>query len=162
MRKGTVNYVLDALSLVAMLAIAATGLLMKFVLPPGSGNMSVWGLDRHGWGSVHFWLAAALIVFLVLHLALHWAWVCASTRGVALRRPPRERGRGRGDAAVGWVLLVCLTLGLAGFVAAARAGVTGAPGGGQGRGGERVETGRAIETGAGEAANREGRRAGWR
>jgi len=148
MRKGTVNFVLDAVSLVAMLAIAATGLLMKFVLPPGSGSLSVWGLGRHAWGGIHFWLAAALIVLLVLHVALHWAWVCASTRGVALRRPPRERTRGRRDTALGFIVLACTTLVLAGFVAAARASIVGTPGGGGGegsggggggRGGEHVE-----------------------
>ncbi|MGD8276654.1 MAG: DUF4405 domain-containing protein [Gemmatimonadota bacterium] len=129
MRKGTANYILDFLSLVAMLAIAATGLLMKYVLPPGSSGQSVWGLGRHDWGGIHFWLAAALILLVVVHLALHWVWVCASTRGIALRRPPRARTRGRRDTALGFILLACTTLVLAGFVAAARASIVGTAGG---------------------------------
>ncbi len=152
MRKGTANYVLDALSLVVMLAIAATGLLMKFVLPPGSGSLSVWGLGRHAWGGIHFWLASAVILLLVVHLALHWAWVCASTRGVALRRPPRRRTRGRRDTALGFVVLACTTLVLAGFVAAAHASIVGTPGAGRsdgsGGGGEQVESGHAGQAGA--------------
>jgi hypothetical protein len=115
---------------------AATGLLMKFVLPPGSSSLSVWGMGRHDWGGIHFWLAMALIVLLVVHVALHWARVCASTRGVALRRPPRERTRGRRDTALGFIVLACITLGIAGFVSAARASIAAAPSGGSGeRGG---------------------------
>jgi hypothetical protein len=110
---------------------------MKFVLPPGSGNLSVWGLGRHAWGGLHFWLAAGLIVLLVLHLALHWAWVCASTRGIALRRPPRERTRGRRDSVLGFLLLACTTLVLAGLVATARSRIVETPG--SGRGEEQVE-----------------------
>jgi hypothetical protein len=56
-----------------------TGLIMRFALPPGSGNRRLlWSMGRHEWGDVHFWLAAAIGGVVLLHLALHWQWVCAT------------------------------------------------------------------------------------
>lgn len=123
MRKNAVNYALDSLSLLGMLALLGTGTVMKFVLPPGSGGKTLSGLGRHGWGDVHFWIAAALVAVLVLHVALHWAWVCATTRRVAgaERRPPRLRKRA--DLAYGVAFLALLLAGLGGFLALARSSV---------------------------------------
>jgi hypothetical protein len=71
-------------------ALAATGLLMRFVLPKGSGeSLTLWGLGRHGWGGLHFWIAAAMLATIALHLILNWRWVVAVVRG-----RPRERGIG--------------------------------------------------------------------
>lgn len=59
-----------------MLGLAATGIVLHFVLPPGTGKSRVlWGLARHEWGDVHFWMAIAMAVGVLLHVALHWAWV---------------------------------------------------------------------------------------
>jgi hypothetical protein len=40
----------------------------------------LWGFGRHDWGAIHFWLSIALGVLIVLHIVLHWSWVCATTR----------------------------------------------------------------------------------
>lgn len=86
MRRSTLNFVIDAVSLLVMLAMISTGLLIRYVLPPGSrggGGLSLWGWTRHDWGDLHFWLALALGGLLLLHVALHWTWVCALIRGHA-------------------------------------------------------------------------------
>jgi len=36
-----------------------------------------WG--RHDWGDLHFWLAMAAGVLLLVHVALHWQWICTTT-----------------------------------------------------------------------------------
>lgn len=58
-------------------ALAGTGLLMSFRLPPGSRGgrgLSALGWGRHDWGDLHMWLAYGFLALLVLHLALHWRW----------------------------------------------------------------------------------------
>ena len=77
MRKNTLNFAVDVLTLLAILLMVGTGLVMKFTLPPGSGGrgLILSGLGRHDWGDVHFWASVALGVLLVLHVALHWAYV---------------------------------------------------------------------------------------
>ena len=80
MKRNTLNFVIDAASALVMAGMIATGLVIRFVLPPGSGSRKeVWGLGRHDWGDVHFWLAAAVGAVIVLHVALHWQWVCVTT-----------------------------------------------------------------------------------
>lgn len=81
MQRSSVNYLVDLLTLLAMLGIAGTGLIMKFALPPGSGGagLALWSLGRHDFGAIHFWLTVAMGVLLLLHLYLHWTWVCVLT-----------------------------------------------------------------------------------
>ena len=75
-----INFVIDLISLLVLLALAATGLLLKYVLPPGSRGgrgLRLWDMTRHEWGDIHFWLSIVLAVLVIVHLALHWTWVCA-------------------------------------------------------------------------------------
>ncbi|NLX14166.1 MAG: DUF4405 domain-containing protein [Phycisphaerales bacterium] len=82
MRRNTLNYLVDFATLLAILVMVATGLVIRFVLPPGTGGgrggrgFVLWGLGRHDWGDVHFWASVVLGVLLVVHVALHWSWVC--------------------------------------------------------------------------------------
>lgn len=82
MRRNVLNFLVDVVTLLAILAMIATGLLIRFVLPPGTGGrhgergLTLWGMSRHDWGDLHFWVSVALGVLLVLHVALHWSWVC--------------------------------------------------------------------------------------
>lgn len=117
MRKNTINFWLDLTSLVLLLALAVTGLLMAFILPPGSGGSTLWGLGRHGWGDVHFWVAGALLVLIVFHLALHWSWVVCTLRRLNPWRGTERVQRKRNDSALGVLALVLLAAGLSAFVA---------------------------------------------
>jgi len=84
MQKANVNFVVDAIAFVIFVFLIATGVLIRYVLPPGSGHFSLlWGMDRHQWGQVHFWIAVALMTTLALHLFLHWNWVVGMIRGRA-------------------------------------------------------------------------------
>lgn len=86
MRRTTLNFIVDLAAWVAMILLGATGLIVRYVLPAGSGGrgggsqLLLWGFGRHDWGALHFWLSIALGVLIVLHIVLHWNWVCATTR----------------------------------------------------------------------------------
>ncbi len=128
MRKNAVHFTLDTIALVAMLALVGTGLLMRYTLPPGSGGQAVWGLGRHDWGGIHFWIAVGLIVLMVVHVTLHWTWVCGTARRVGVgeartgaRRNPRR------DNLIGLAFLTFLVVALGGFIGVARASISRSP-----------------------------------
>jgi hypothetical protein len=108
MRRPTLNFVVDAVAFVGFVFLVSTGVLMRYVLPPGSGRGAfVWGLDRHDWGAVHFWIAAAFLAVLAFHLVLHGRWILSVLQG----RPRQGSGARVALGLVG--LLAVLALGVA-------------------------------------------------
>jgi len=82
MSRSAVNFLIDVLAFVAMVLLGATGALVRYVLPAGSGHfLKLWGMDRHEWGQIHFWIAVALLALVVVHLVLHWRWIVSMIRG---------------------------------------------------------------------------------
>jgi hypothetical protein len=107
MRKPTRNLIVDGLAFAGFLLLVTTGVLMRYVLPPGSGRRSaIWGLDRHGWGDLHFWIAVVLFTILAFHLFLHWRWIVSVLRG----RPREGSGMRVGLGLTGLVAVVALAL----------------------------------------------------
>lgn len=81
MKRSILNITIDALAATVMLGMIATGIILRFALPPGSGRaLALWDLNRHQWGDLHFWLALAAVAIVVLHLSLHWTWVVSVVR----------------------------------------------------------------------------------
>jgi len=78
MMRNVVNLIVDAVTAVTALGLVVTGLLIYFVLPPGrgQGRATVLGWNRHDWGDVHFWIAMAVLALVLVHVLLHWQWVC--------------------------------------------------------------------------------------
>jgi hypothetical protein len=79
--KGKINFIIDVIMFLLMAVLAGVGLLIKYVLLSGENrwikygrnvDLSFWGLDRHEWGTIHLWIAIALVALLVLHIILHW------------------------------------------------------------------------------------------
>jgi len=126
MRKNTLNFIVDLATLLAILVMVGTGLIMKFTLPPGSGSrgLVLWSMTRHEWGDVHFWASVALAALLVLHVALHWAWVCGTIRRL-VNGPSVHRGaaRGRLDNVYGIAFFVLVAAAATALVFTANAGV---------------------------------------
>jgi hypothetical protein len=113
MRKNTLNFVVDLATLLAILAMLCTGLILRYSLPPGSGGrgLALWGLGRHDWGGVHFWIAVSLGLLLVVHLVLHWPWVVGTIRRLTSRTAART---GRPASAFLNVTCVVFLLAIAG------------------------------------------------
>ena len=77
--RGYKNNVLRVVNLLLFLSgcfLLGTGLLLAFRLVPGTGGrMTVLGLGRHDWGDLHFYVAIAVVILTLAHLALNWAWM---------------------------------------------------------------------------------------
>jgi hypothetical protein len=105
MNKAKLNFIIDTVAFVAFALLASTGVLIRYVLPAGSGHFAnLWDLDRHDWGHVHFWIAVALMGTLALHLLLHWTWIVSMVKG----RPTEASGYRLGLAVVGLLALIGL------------------------------------------------------
>ncbi len=82
--KSKVNFFLNGAMFFLMTFTASSGLLMKFVLIPGSQrqvkfgrnvDLFLLGMDRHEWGTIHLLVGLVLIGLLAVHIALHWRQV---------------------------------------------------------------------------------------
>lgn len=81
-KRPNLNAAIDALALGGFVFLTATGVLMRYVLPPGSGwHTTVWGLSRHAWGEIHFWIAVVFLATLTVHLLIHRRWIVSIMRG---------------------------------------------------------------------------------
>lgn len=91
--RNSVNFLLDGATLGSLVALASTGLLLAYRLPPRMGRNSgtVLGLDRHQWGDVHFWISNVFLLLVAVHLCLHWRWIWAMARG---KDPAKQKARG--------------------------------------------------------------------
>lgn len=71
MNHSTIIKIIDLLSFVALTLMISTGILIKFTLPPRSGGDEVWGITRHYWGDIHFYLSVAFLLLMAAHLITH-------------------------------------------------------------------------------------------
>jgi hypothetical protein len=81
------NLLIDLVAAALMIGMLGTGYILRFPLPPGTNKeLTLWGLTRHQWGDVHFWISLGLIAVILLHLCLHWQWIAISVRRKLSRR----------------------------------------------------------------------------
>ncbi len=73
------NFWLDALLLALFLGQFWVSLVLRFAFPPGpaAGGWTLWGYGYTGWTSLRFGLTCAFGAAVVLHLMLHWNWICS-------------------------------------------------------------------------------------
>jgi hypothetical protein len=120
MKRPTVNLLIDATAALTMLGMLATGYILRFPLPPGTNkDLTLWGLTRHQWGEIHFWISLGLLGVIGLHLFLHWQWI-VSTVG---RRLHLAISAGRRHLFSGLLTCASLVAAVALFAWAAQSGV---------------------------------------
>jgi hypothetical protein len=107
MNRPEKNFFIDAIAFIGFILLTSTGILMRYILPPGSGRWKfIWGLDRHEWGSIHFWISVIFLSILTIHLILHWRWVANFIKG----RPREGSGLRAGLGIVGLIGLLALAI----------------------------------------------------
>ena len=107
MKRTKLNFVIDVVAFVGFIVLTTTGVLMRYILPPGSGRYStIWSLDRHEWGDIHFWISFVFFLILAFHLVLHWRWIVNVLKG----RPRDESGLRVGLGIVGLITVIALSV----------------------------------------------------
>ncbi len=73
-----VNFWLDALLATVFVKLCITAVIVQFVFPPGiaARGVSLWGMSYGQWCSIQFSLLAVLALGVLVHVMLHWTWVC--------------------------------------------------------------------------------------
>ena len=115
MSRTVVNFLLDTVLLVAFVLLVWCSVVVRFVFPPGPSatGWKLWGYDFDQWAGLQFSLVGALFVGIVVHVMLHWSWVC----GVLASRLSSDR-KGRVDEGlqtiygVGLLIAVLATIGV--------------------------------------------------
>ncbi len=69
---------LDAALLVVFTGLCFAAVVVRFVFPPGpaAAGWTLWSLDYDAWGGIQFGLLAMLAIGILVHVMLHWSWVC--------------------------------------------------------------------------------------
>lgn len=107
MKRTHLNFIIDIIAFVGFVMLTTTGVLMRYILPPGSGRYStIWRLDRHQWGDIHFWISIVFFSILTLHLVLHWRWIMCVVTG----KPREGSGFRLGLGIVGFITVIALAL----------------------------------------------------
>ncbi|MEX2578368.1 MAG: DUF4405 domain-containing protein [Verrucomicrobiales bacterium] len=89
MNRGLLNLIIDLLAAVCLLAMVATGYVLRFPLPPTTNRThELWSFSRHEWGVLHSWASLALLVVLLVHVLVHWKWIVA----MVCRRFSHDKG----------------------------------------------------------------------
>ncbi len=83
---------IDTVALAAFLSMGATGIILRFILPPGSGRqgLTLLGLSRHEWGDIHFYAAAFFLAVVFIHLVVHWKWILCALKTLKTRPSAKD------------------------------------------------------------------------
>jgi hypothetical protein len=78
MSRTVVNFLIDLTLLVSFLLVAWTSVVLRFVFPPAASarGWTLWGLTFDDWLAIQFATLCAFTLMVLLHVMLHWSWVC--------------------------------------------------------------------------------------
>lgn len=85
--RATINFWLDAVLALLLVSLAIVATILQFVFPPGTGAKGwlLWGMNFNQWSSIQYGVLAAFGIACVLHVMLHWSWVCTIVAKKLLR-----------------------------------------------------------------------------
>jgi len=83
-----INFWLDAALMTVFVSLGIVAVIVQFVFPPGiaARGWLLWGMNYSRWCSLQFSLICVLAVGILVHVMLHWTWIC----GVVFRRLARQ------------------------------------------------------------------------
>lgn len=116
-RKTIINFWLDAALLVVFVSLGIVAVIVQFVFPPGTAasGWTLWGLSYGQWASLQFVILCVLALGVLVHVMLHWSWICGV---IARRLLGRSKLPDSGTQTLYGVGLLIVLLNLAGVIVA--------------------------------------------
>lgn len=125
MSRTLINFSLDVLLLLVMLGLTWITCLLKLVFPPPTraAGWTLWGLDYEGWSNLQFGLLGGFLLGILVHLMLHWTWVCSVVRTRLMHRSGKVNDGS--ETLYGVAMLISLVLVTTGLLLAAEVMIHG-------------------------------------
>jgi len=91
MSKTIINFWLDFLLMILFLVIAWVSTVLHLIFPAGTSAKGwlLWGWDYNEWRGFQYAVLAIFTLGVLIHVMLHWSWVC----GVVSTRFLRRKGK---------------------------------------------------------------------
>ena len=121
MTRTLINLFLDTSLLINFSALIFSSVITRFIFPPGpdARGWRLWGLSYDQWASVQFATIAVLALGVLVHVMLHWSWVCGVVAThLARDKKPRLNEGMQTLYGVGLLIVLFNLLGLAIAIAA--------------------------------------------
>jgi hypothetical protein len=73
------NLLLDILLVLILCFLVGSACVVRFVFPPGTEakGWMLWGMDYNAWTNFEFLTLCVILLAVVVHVMLHWNWVCS-------------------------------------------------------------------------------------
>lgn len=108
-----INFLLDLALFLTFVWLCWVAALTQFVFPGGSTNDSwrLFGVSIEGWRQFQFWTLCVFAIGVLVHIMLHWSWVCGvvEARFLSKWRGKRVVGEDGSRTLIG-VMLLATTL----------------------------------------------------
>ena len=117
------NFWLDCTLLVNFLVLVWVATVVRFVFPPATSAQGwmLWGYSINAWLQLQFALIASLSLGILVHLMLHWSWVCGVFFSRIWRRRTQAVKPDDGTRTIYGVGLMIVVLNVLGILIAAAA-----------------------------------------
>ena len=118
-----INFWLDSSLLINFLVLVWVSAVVRFVFPAASAasGWSLWNLSLDAWMNLQFFLTALLALGILVHIMLHWSWVCGVFFGKIWRSRSKSTLPDDGTRTIYGVGLMIVILHILGFLLAAAA-----------------------------------------
>jgi hypothetical protein len=126
-----VNFWVDLGLLVMLGALVAMSVVVQFVFPTGTAadGWMLWGYSYNAWSRAQFGLTGVFLLGVLLHVMLHWSWVCGVVIGKLLRNKSQLAQQDDGTRTLyGVATLIFFLVAVGVFVAVAAMGIQGPEG----------------------------------
>ncbi len=116
--KTDINFWLDTVLLIMFVIFAWITIVLRYVFPPATKaeGWTLWGLDYLAWSDIQFALLALFSSSILLHVMLHWSWVCGVVNGWMRKRRsdpgPKQDNGTRTLWGVALLIVICNIIGV--------------------------------------------------
>ena len=119
--RTVLNFFLDLAILIVFVALVVLTLTLRLVFPSpsSSAGWKLWGRSLDQWHGVTFALIMLLALGVLLHLMMHWNWVCGVLASRWFRNSPSLRSDDGAKTLLGVGLLAILFLAVGAVAAVA-------------------------------------------